>query len=184
MIEINLLPDELKPKAKSKVVAISGSDPTKFLYLIPLAFAILLIIHILLFFTNSIKQAQLGCLNRRWSEFAPQRQQFESFSKEYESLIADTKLVQELTRKRIAWSQKLNKLSQYLPEGVWFNELILNKKSFLLQGSAVSLQRQELNLIRSFIDSLKNDRSFFEDFANLELTTIQKRVIAGYDVLD
>jgi Tfp pilus assembly protein PilN len=93
-------------------------------------------------------------------------------------------MIQQLIGQRINWAEKLNKLSLNLPSGVWFNEIQVNSKEFILKASVISLQKEEMNLINAFIDNLKNDKDFFKDFNNLELNSAQKRVIGGYDVTD
>jgi len=48
----------------------------------------------------------------------------------------------------------------------------------------VSLQQEEMNAINKFMDNLKKDSVFLKDFSNLELTSVQKKVIGGYDIAD
>jgi hypothetical protein len=86
--------------------------------------------------------------------------------------------------RKLNWSEKLNKLSLNLPSGIWFNELSVSKKDFILKGSVLSLQKEEMNLVNKFIDSLKKDMVFFKDFTRLELSSIQMKTVVGYDVFD
>lgn len=179
MIEINLLPHELTVKQKKMVI-----EPNCLLYLIPLVFGILVCIHLYLAAINIIKSAQLGTLNKKYKSLEPQRKEVENFKKEYTITSEDAREIQHLTEQRISWSEKLNKLSLDLPSGIWFNEISLNNKDFVLNGSVISLQKEEITLINKFIDNLKNDVSFFKDFQTLELSSVQRRVIAGYDIVD
>lgn len=181
MIEINLLPEELKGNFKSKKL---GIEPSYFLYLIPAIFGIILTAHIYLAVFSIVKNYQFRFLSDKWQKLQPQREILESFNKEYEVLSSDAKRIDELIYSRINWSQKLNKLSLNLPAGVWLNEVSFTPKDFVLKGASVSLQREEMSLINKFIDNLKNDTDFFKDFNNLELGPIQRKVIAGYDIVD
>ena len=63
-------------------------------------------------------------------------------------------------------------------------DLVLDQKNMVLKGSVVSLQKEEFNLINGFIDSLKKDYGFIKDFNSLELSSIQRRVIVAYDIVD
>jgi Tfp pilus assembly protein PilN len=181
MIEINLLPQELKPKVKKKILGIESEQA---IYIIPLVFGILIILHILLGGILLLKNSQLKLLNIKWRSLETQRKNLEDFQKECALLSADAKVTQQLLSSRINWSEKLYKLSLYLPSGVWFNELSVTSGDFILQASVISLQKEELGLIHQFIDKLKNDHMFFKDFNSLELKSVERRVIGGYDVLD
>lgn len=183
MIEINLLPEELKAKPKAKKFGV-GIEIKYFLYLIPFIIGLLICVHIYLAILNITKNSQLRSLNNKWQELQPQRKILEDFNKEYAILSEDAAAIQQLTKQRINWAEKLNKLSVNLPSGIWFNEISISSGNFILQGSVVSLQKEELSLINKLIDSLKNDTAFFKDFGNLELSSVQKKIIGGYDIAD
>jgi len=183
MIEINLLPEELKAKSKAKKFGV-GIEIKYFLYLIPFVVGLLICVHIYLAILNITKNNQLRTLNNKWQELQPQRKILEDFNKEYAILSEDAAAIQQLTKQRINWAEKLNKLSVNLPSGIWFNEISIFSRDFTLQGSVVSLQKEELSLINKLIDSLKNDTTFFKDLNNLELSSVQKKIIGGYDIAD
>lgn len=183
MIEINLLPEELKAKPKSQK-AIVDIKTEYFLYLIPLILCILICVHIFLAGLTFTKNSQLCRLNNKWNSLEPQRKILEGFNKEYAITSEDALIIKQLIERRISWSEKLNKLSLLLPSGIWFNDISISPKDLTLSGSVVSLQKEEMNLIKKLIDNLKNDASFFKDFTNLELGSMQRKTIGGYDVLD
>lgn len=181
MIEINLLPEELKLNAKKESRKL---EKVQVLYLIPLVFGILIIIHICLLGIQATNKLRLNALNHKWQKSAEQRELVDDFRKEFTSLTDEGRTMQQLTAKRINWSEKLNKLSLHLPSGTWFNEISVDPKGFILRGSVVSLEKQEMALINKFMDRLKSDAGFFKDFNNLELSSVQRRIISGYDIID
>lgn len=188
MIEINLLPEELKTKTRSKKPA-SGAEPfifeTKYIfYIVPLVFSILICTHIYLGLAYFVKSGQLRQLSNKWQSLEPQRKELEVFNSEYAVISENAKAIQQLSQSRINWAQKLNLLSLGLPSGVWYNEISITANDFILQGSVVALQKEELTLINKLISNLKNDPVFFKDFNNLELNSVQKRNIGGYDIAD
>jgi Tfp pilus assembly protein PilN len=126
----------------------------------------------------------LGVLNNKWQRLLPQRKMLEDFKKRYAVFSSDIGVIQQLVKQRVNWSEKLNKLSLDLPSGIWFNEVSISSKNFFLKCSAVSLQKAEMNLINKFMDNLKKEIDFINDFSNLELTSVQRRIIAGYEVVD
>lgn len=179
MIETNLLPQELRLKDKK-----FGVDLNYFLYLIPLVFGVLVCLHIYLATLGIVKHYHFRALNNSWQKLGPQRKILEEYKRENDAVSADAVLIQKLISQRITWSKKLNKLSLKVPSGIWFNELAFTPTDFILKGSAISLQKEELNLINKFMDSLKSDTDYFKDFNNLELSSVQRRTIASYDIVD
>jgi len=182
MIEINLLPEELRLKNKKPD---RGPFPAKYLlYAFAVALAGLILLHVGLFAAVILKNTKVSALNNKWKELEPQRRLFEQSKKNSGILSSDAKAVQQLLKQRVGWSKKLNKLSLDLPSGVWFGEMSLNQKDFLLKGSAVSMEKAEMSLINKFIGNLKDDPDFFGDLAVLELGSVQRRSIGGYDIID
>lgn len=191
MIEINLLPEELRIKSKEKtleqVVAttMTGfSQDELFIYAIPALLALFVLAHLYFAVIGIAKGGQLASLKRKWTSLEPQKKILDEFNQQYSALSQDAGLAQLLINQRILWAQKLNKLSLNLPSGVWFNDISLAKQSLTIQGSVISLKMEELNLISRLLDSLKADNDFFKDFASLELSSVQKRSIGSYDVAD
>lgn len=181
MIEINLLPPELK--TKSKITDRVRIESKYIVYLIGLVFAILIATHIYLAAVNIIRSCQFSVLNNKWQRLEPQRKILEGFKQEYRALSEDARIVQQWTQQRINWAEKLNKLSLNLPSGVWFNEVSLSNKEFTLSGSTVSLEKKEMGLINKFLDNLKKDAVFSKDFNNLELSSVEMGTTGGYDIV-
>lgn len=178
MIGINLLPEE--SKVKTRRIGKVSIESKYFLYLVPLVFAVLILGHICLATVGIVKTCQFKALESKWNKLQPQRE----LLKKYDALTSNAKLIEELNSRRNNWSEKLNQLSQDLPPGIWFNEILISSKDFVLKASVVSLQKQEMVLIKKFIDNLKSDARFLRDFSNLELGSLQKKSIGGYDVVD
>lgn len=185
MIEINLLPQPLrKVKGKKFDLASIQQQPKYLLYFILLTFGVLICLHIYLVLLGMVKNYQLTRLNKKWSSLEPQLKILQEFKTEYQALSADAKIIQKLLSQRLAWAEKLNKLSINLPPGVWLNELSLGSKELTLKGSVISLQKEEMSLLNQFISNLRNDADFFKDFTNFDLSSVQRKTVAGYDTID
>ncbi|PIP18831.1 MAG: hypothetical protein COT38_01425 [Candidatus Omnitrophica bacterium CG08_land_8_20_14_0_20_41_16] len=189
MIEINLLPEELRNRIIKPVKsATAGSGvkagPRQLILIIPLVFAVLLIAHTVFIFLGIIQSVQLSSLKDRWGKLAPEKKALEDFNSEYTLLSGDSQEIQRLLNERIKWAEKLNKLSLALPPGVWFEAISASGKEFQLRGKVVSLSKEEVSLIRQLIDALKNDANFFKGFNTLELSAVEKGAIGGYEVSD
>lgn len=179
MIEINLLPDNLKIQAKK-----IDFKAKRFLSLLPWVVAVLVVLHIYLFTATFIQGYQLGALNKKWRVLEPKRNLLAGFKEEYDTLSSDSATIKQLMSQRISWAEKLNKLSLSLPSGVWLNTISFSRKEFTLKGSVISLQKEEMGLINKFLDTLKNDAGFFKDFTKLEVSSIERKTIGSYDIID
>lgn len=191
MIEINLLPEELRAKTRIKNVEHeTGAKPVAFsrdqlfIYAIPAILVLFILLHFCFAVIAISKNAKLVSLNRQWLNLASQKKAVDEFNSEFSSNLQDTSVLAQLNRQRILWSQKLNKLSLNLPSGVWFNEITINVKDIVIQGSVVSLQAEEVGLINKLLENLKSDSEFSKDIAFFELSNVQKRNVGGYEVAD
>lgn len=180
MIEINLLPEELRPR----IVKGGSVDAKAVLGSIPLVIGALVVVNILLWVFLLIREVELGMLNAKWEKLQPQQQLIDNSRRESAELSADAKLTRELLEQRIAWGEKLNKLSLYLPSGVWFKELSVSAGEFLLKGSVISLEKEEMTLVNTFVSSLKKDPVFVKNFGLIEVSSVQKRLVGSYEVAD
>ncbi len=183
MIEINLLPEELKSRPRARRIG-ARIEPGHFIYLLPFVLGFLILIHIYLAGLAIFKERQLAVLTRNWERLAAQRKVLANFNKEYSLYSSEAQGMKQLFEKRLSWAQKLNKMSLLLPAGVWFREISVTPKDFSLQGSVVCLQKNDMSLIKQFIDNLKQDADFVKDFGTFELSSVQKKNIGSYGVSD
>jgi hypothetical protein len=191
MIEINLLPEELRVKTKTRnseqVAAKKGallSQDKLFIYAIPFVLGLFVLVHLFFAVIAIAKNTQLISLNRKWVYLQPQKKVLDQFNKEFSSGSQDANFAQLLISKRILWAEKLNKLSLYLPSGIWFNDITINPKNITIQGSVISLQKEEVSLVNKLLDNLKVDAEFSKDFSSFELTSMQNKTVGGYDIAD
>ncbi len=185
MIEINLLPEEQRIKTKKAPVVAAGTfDPTYLVYAVPVVFAVLLFAHIYLGVFFFSKESRLGYLNKEWSGLEAQRKKIVSFKSETEASSQDADIIDELTKRSVHWSQKLNRLSMDLPPGLWFNDITISRKSLEIKASVFSLESNGVDLVNKFIFNLKNDKDFFSDFMNVETGNMLTKKIGSYEVMD
>ncbi|MFA6217356.1 MAG: PilN domain-containing protein [Candidatus Omnitrophota bacterium] len=181
MITINLLPEDLKLKAKPTGTSF---ELKYFLLLIPLFLAIVILLHFYLGFTSLLKAARVSALTNTWKQLQPKMLELNNFNQGAAAQSSDDQLIGQYLAQRICWSMKLNKLSNHLPDGVWFNNLAIGSQEFLLSGTVVSLQKEEMNLINKFISNLNADKDFMKDFSALVLSSVQKKTKGTYEITD
>jgi Tfp pilus assembly protein PilN len=179
MIEINLLPEELRVAAKKH----DGFNPKYLLLLIPFVFALLLLCHVVLTMIGAIALSRNALLNKKWQGLSPSMHSVENFRREQEAQSSVTKVTEQLLSQRIDWAEKLNKLSLLLPNGMWFDGFTASPKELSLMGSVVSLSREHMGLINTFMTQLKQDKGFFRDFTSIELGSVQQQEMGSYEVV-
>jgi len=191
MIQINLLPDELKIKTKGRNIdQVLVKSPMAlirdqaFIYAAAAMLLLFILAHLYLAVLLVSKNGQLVSLNQKWLNLAGQKKELDEFNQGFSAVSQDTSLLQQLNRQRFLWAKKLNALSLRLPAGVWFNQITINAKDIIIQGSVISLQKQEVSLINKLLENLKADSEFSKDFVSFELSNVQKKSIGGYDVAD
>ncbi|MBL7070037.1 MAG: PilN domain-containing protein [Candidatus Omnitrophica bacterium] len=185
MIEINLLPDELK-KSKTPSGGLGKPDVKTLLYIVPVVIGILLVTHIFLAATSVFKNLSLASLNKKLSRLDPEKKKLEGFFKEYSVASAGASAATELLGGRVEWAQELNSISRALPAGVWLNELSFQDGILTLRGSviAVNKEKEEVSIINKFISNLKKDKDFIAVFQGLELSSVNRRAIHSFEVSD
>lgn len=191
MIEINLLPRELRVKSRENVseqasltVIIESIRKNLFICVILILLGAVVLGHIYLTINGMLKKGNLASLERKWADLAGQRKILDEFNQQYSAASGDAGLVQLFINQRVLWARKLNRLSLNLPSGIWFNDLTLGKQGLVIQGSVISLQKDELALINKLLDSLRSDQEFSKDFSNFEINGVQKRVVGSYEIAD
>lgn len=180
MIQINLLPEELRQiKAETK-----KSKPRDIVYTFYVLFIFLIFFHFLFLIIGISRTVKFTLLNKRWNSLLDKRKVLEDFKKEYLQESESTNQANQILKNRISFTKVLNCLILNLPRGIWFNNLNFDKNVLSISASVVSLEKEEMVLVNKFIDNLKNDKYFSNNFKKIQLGSIQKRNIAGYEVFD
>ena len=91
---------------------------------------------------------------------------------------------QVTTGKKILWAQKLNEISDSIPRGVWLNKVSTDDGIFFLDGGAVSKTHDEMINIGNLASGLKNKKHFTVGLQNIEVGSIQRRLIRNTEVVD
>ena len=138
MIEINLLPEELKKKnePKFKKFDLSGFNIDNFnIKNIPLvkigiiAIAALTAFHLALFLVGTTSKASLASLAKKRDACLPEKNEADSLRNELARINKKVTAIDGLMVKRLSWAKKLNGLSDALTPGIWLTELSYDEKA-------------------------------------------------------
>ncbi len=186
MIEINLIPANLRKKDKrgSEALAFMNLPKEFVLGCLTLFILILFIMHASLLGLWLSKSARHNLSQSQWNQMAGDKMTIDTIDKQLKDLKAKIALISKNTSKNsIIWSQKLNIISDSVPKGVWLRKISWTKNDLLIEGNAY-LPSQEIAIVGNFVSSLKKDKEFMKDFKSLELNSISRIKKGATEVAD
>ena len=186
MIEINLVPPQLRKQTKGKMLLGHFKIPMEVIIgILGGVIFLLVFVHFILFFINFYQIAAYKNLQSQWEKIAPEKKAVDIVLTKLRQLQGDTKALEEITvQKQNNWSQKWNLLSDFLPKGVWLTNLDLKDDVFIVAGSSLSRQQKDISSVNAFTSSLKDSQEFMKFFADMELGSIQRRQLGTIDIVD
>lgn len=183
MIEINLVPENLRKKRKPAAAA-GTAAPSKgfsretFLAIIGGFLFVLVIFSIGLQVYISMKIGKRNELKKDSDQIASGKKNVDQLKKEMGELKAKVKTFEDaIGKKQVYIAQKLNVVSDSLPRGVWLTKIALEGKFFIVEGSAVSKNKSEITDIHALASSLRESKEFMANLKNLELDMIKARPV-------
>ncbi|MCX5687144.1 MAG: PilN domain-containing protein [Candidatus Omnitrophica bacterium] len=185
MIEINLLPEELrKKKSEFSFNFNMEAEKLKF-WIIGGAVGILMLIFMMLFTVSFIRKIQIDSLLAREKDFSSKFSQVDSVNKEIAVLRAKMSALDQLTKRKFLWTEKLNQLSDLILPGIWFTHVYTDSENrLIIEGSVVSRSEEAMASVGKFMKNLKDDRQFFKDFKNIKLESVQRKNKEENDMVD
>jgi Tfp pilus assembly protein PilN len=178
MIEINLLPEDLRSKKEMNL------GLANVIYFAKLGFIILAAIHLLLFFTSLAYKYSAIRLEKAKSKISSQDIGAGSLKREFAAIENRIKIISDLSKTNSHWAERLGKLSLALPNGVWFNHIRAQSGILDITGSVVSLRGGEVEALNKFLYNLKKDTFFYSRFKNINIVSIGKSNLFGVEVAD
>ena len=178
MIEINLLPEELRSRKQINL------GLGRVIYFAKLGFIILAAIHLLLLFISLAYKYSAIRFEKTKSRISSQDIGAGSLAKEFMTIENRIKIISDLSKTNSHWAERLQKLSLALPNGVWFNHIRAQSGILDITGSVVSLKDDEVEALNKFLHDLKKDTSFYSGFKNIDIVSIGKSNLFGVEVAD
>lgn len=186
MIEINVVPPQLRKKKKKKLLPGGVEIPPEVIIgSIGGLFFLLILAHIGLLMLNISKMKEHKQLKQEWQAILPQKEKVDGVVNDMRRLQNKHKAIVKVTGgEPINWAMKLNMISNELPRGVWLTKIALTNEMLFVEGSAISKSQDELINVHKFTSNLKRQSSFMNELTELELGSIQRRTERGIDVAD
>ncbi|MFH1593768.1 MAG: PilN domain-containing protein [Candidatus Omnitrophota bacterium] len=189
MVEINLLPEEIKRKK----IALSIPE----IPLVPIAVlivVILVLVQVLMVGLGSLSKKQQYTLGKEWDELKPQSEELDRIKSNISILTKKTEAIEELLKIRLNWAGILNELSDSLTENIWLQELsygaggarspaLLSKRSLKISGFASGRGGQATAFVTHFVKALRNNSDFSKYFDEIEHGPIREVTVKGEQVM-
>lgn len=191
MIEINLLPENLRAKKK---------EPMKLpsLPIIPVAAGVvclLIAIQILLWLFIQVKSVSRDSLKKKIALIADSNKDAMAIDGSLREISSRVEVVGKLLNSRFDVAKKLNDLSDSMVSGVWLRSVDVKKgesssepgilrETLLIEGSNIVIGDSGEGSISRFVNSLKENESFSSDFDDIELAKVERKKVQNTEIMD
>lgn len=136
MIEINLLPEEMKKKARkaqqidlsSIKVSAQNLKNINFTKTIAVAAGSLIVLHITLFSISVFSRSALSSVKKAADKVMPEKKEYDALKQQVDLMNKKVRAIDDLMVNRFSWARKLNALSDSLTPGVWLTDLSYEEK--------------------------------------------------------
>ncbi len=185
MIEINLLPEELRKKKSEPCFNLNMEAEKLKFWIGGGAVGILILMVTMLFLCSFIRKAQINGLLAREKNFSSRLSQIDSVNKEIAVLKAKMSILDQLTKRKFLWVEKLNQLSDLVLPGIWFTHVYTDSENrLIIEGSVFSKSEEAMASVGKFMKNVKDDQQFFKDFKNIKLESVQRKNKEERDMVD
>lgn len=178
LLRVNLLPESARKPALL---------PTEQFYRTPLmliAVALMVLFPIGLQIPLQLNKRQLSQLNRKITVLEPRQAEVTRVQQLLTKLRAQQTAFQGLNAGTDSWAQRLNILSNIVPQGMWFTELSLDgTKGMVIQGSALASQGPEMVNVTRLVQDLQSDPAFSSAFKQIQLESIKRVQQGDFDLV-
>lgn len=201
MIEINLLPEELKKRSSlfsgfSKM-DMSGLDIKNIPVLkIGVGIGLAVVgIQLVLFSIGMISSSQLSSVSKKLNDILPKKKEADALKAQVADINKRSTAIDELMLKRFSWARKLSELNDCVTPGIWFSELYYDERpipgkdnkslpgALVVSGYASGAGEQGAALIGRFIKAMQDNKAFYSDFEKIDLVSTKSDKVDNQDVM-
>ncbi|OGX24214.1 MAG: hypothetical protein A3J51_01445 [Omnitrophica WOR_2 bacterium RIFCSPHIGHO2_02_FULL_45_21] len=181
ILEINLLPEELRKKRRAFRPKLSVDSLRKIL---GPAIAGFVFIHLLIPVVTFSQKLSLGRAKKAFLDIQPQKEKLDEIRNQLKGFGNLDELFKRMRGQRSGIAPQLNIISDYLPQGIWLSGLSVSKSAWEIKGSCIFGTEGEMAQIGKFLQALKSDARLDKDFASLELVSVERRKLGTTELAD
>lgn len=146
---------------------------------------VLILLVALLLIGSAVRKRQIMSLMSKEQAMSSEKAQAEEVNKDILFMMAKMAELNEVTKRKFFWSQKLNELSNIVLPGIWFTRVYTDAEGrFIIEGSVVSKKQEAMATVGKFMKDIRENQSFFKDFSNVKLESVQRKGAGERDVVD
>jgi len=192
MIRINLLPEEVKNKRIARDFVLPKVKVLPFL----IGFGITLVaLQAFIFVLSGFLHIQINKGNVVFKNISPKFEELKKFKNDTISLSQKTANISEASKRDIFWWQKLNNISDAVPNGLWLTNLFIEKKNItqdkqkttnyelIIDGNISPFLANHTEVLKNFIENLKNNPDFIKDFTLIDIMNLQRTQAGDREVV-
>jgi hypothetical protein len=198
MIEINLLPQELKKKRDIFLKLDLKRVDIKRVPLLKLTAGVLVLLvltQIILLLAGTLLNTQLSSAIKTYESLLPQKREADALKAKVSGINKRSCAIDELIVKRFSWARKINNLSDCMTQGIWLSELYYDERpipgsaktvmpgALVISGYAVGAGEEGTALIGGFIKGLQDNKDLYSDFTSINLLSTKSETVDKHDVV-
>ena len=184
LVEINLLPEEMRKKKGSRFKLDIEMGKVKILAGAGVA-GVLIFLIVFLLIGTSIRRRQVLNLSLKEQNLESQKSEAERISSELSILKAKLNILDQITEREFLWAEKMDKLADILLPGIWFTRVYTDSGGkFIIEGSVISKKEEAMASVGKFMKNIREQQSFFGNFKDIKLESVQRKSTEEKDVVD
>ncbi len=170
MFRINLLPEAERRVAPSLLHALPRTP------LAWIVFTVMVAIPLLLWVPLQMARQQLNRVEVALQPLRPQKEEADRLQQLIRELQAQQGLLHQGTgNSQATWWQRLNALSDLLPDGVWLTEIAFDQaKGLVIEGMAIGQGDPELVGVARLVQGVKADARFASLVTDVEIDSVKR----------
>ncbi len=193
MIELNLLPEELK-KVKERTLEL----PDMPVMSIMLGLTVVLVsLHLILFLFVSNGKNLTVTLQKKWEQMQPQNAKTEEVARELSELENRGGAIRKIAKPKLKWTEIFSGVNRAIISNVWLSEMDVRYSQEIKEGQlgdvmplslditgyALGYSEEATSSVAKFITSIKNEEGLSGYFQEIELQSMRNRNLAGEEVM-
>jgi Tfp pilus assembly protein PilN len=203
--QINLLfPTSSRSLKKAKKTKAPELETNKLLIVAYFPVSLILVFLVISWMITAVRiskyNSEVRSLKIKQANLTVNPEEIATLEENKKTLLKRLDFLERLNEKKFLWSKKLERISELIPEGIWLTDISSERKLNIdpvtrkaegeedvisVKGRAVALQIQDaIELIGEFLEKLKNDEIFSNNFKEIKLDSVNKGMISNRDIMN
>jgi Tfp pilus assembly protein PilN len=131
---------------------------------------------------SSAKANKYNSYQSIWKKWQPKNNKLVEIKRSLSGLKKEFHKTEKATNPRYTGVTLLNGLFSALPKNIWFKNLRFDQKMVSIEGYIVEWDKDPLTSLENFIENLKTDKRFLEEFQKIDIKDTKRTGFNGVEV--